>query len=117
MASSSITRADMSRTVTVDHGDGTATVTETTAGGDVTVTELTGLPPLPTVVVTNAERFAAIPALKAQAILNLSGALLVQAGTVFDATFAMDPDNPAFPALQPIADALLDAALPLLPPA
>ncbi len=65
---------------------------------------------------SNAERFAQLPADQAEAILTLSVGLLMEAGPVWDATTAMSDDTPGKAALLPIAGALLDAALPLLDP-
>lgn len=50
----------------------------------------------------------------AQAIIDLATGLLNRAGEVWDNTYAMPVDAPGKEALRPIAEAVLEAALPLI---
>ena len=66
------------------------------------------------VALTNQEMFAMVPTAKAKAIVEAAGGLVGKAGVVFDAVYAMPNDDPAKAPLQPIAEVLLTAALPLV---
>lgn len=50
----------------------------------------------------------------AQAIIDLATGLISRAGEVWDNTYAMPVDAPGKEALRPIAEAVLEAALPLI---
>ena len=63
---------------------------------------------------TPTEIFNKLDPVRADAILKLAGGLISQAGVVWDATYAMSNDDPSKAALVPIAEQLLEAALPLL---
>lgn len=63
---------------------------------------------------SNIERFQNLPPEKANAILSLSGGLLMQAGVIWQNTYAMPNGSMSKAALRPIADVLLEAALPLV---
>ncbi len=90
------------------------TLIHTVWDSDGTVVSTEALAPLDITPVSPSAMFEAMDPALALAVVTVAAGMVARAGEIWDNTFAMPNEAPGKEALRPIAEAVLEAALPLL---